>query len=216
MKLLLILVQIVWAETAKSQIYPDFQTWNCRSESWTRDNLERILCARLSRILPQYRSFQLRLHGTPLIFMKAAGIEYQVSLKQEKRKRMLRLKETCPCRHFYLMTVKNQRKPTTNCKQPACETSTHSYPRMQLHKQHIHHSLVFVYDGVEQLAIPPACGEVFTADVLIAVWNPLGPEQQLLFCSHVFWLTIDLDVWNLRWCVEITMLETLLTCRTCQ
>lgn len=53
---------------------------------------------------------------------------------------------------------------------------------------------MLVNDGVEQLAIPPAGGEVLTADVLIAVRDPLRPEQQLLFGRHVLRLTIDLDV----------------------
>lgn len=48
------------------------------------------------------------------------------------------------------------------------------------------HSLVFVYDGVEELSVPPAGGEVITADVLVAVRHPLGPEQQLLLGRHVF------------------------------
>lgn len=48
------------------------------------------------------------------------------------------------------------------------------------------HSLVFVDDGIEQLAVPPAGGEVVTADVLVAVRYPLGPQQQLLLGRHVF------------------------------
>lgn len=48
------------------------------------------------------------------------------------------------------------------------------------------HSLVFVYDGVEELAVPPAGGEVITADALVAVGHPLGPDQQLLLGCHVF------------------------------
>lgn len=45
---------------------------------------------------------------------------------------------------------------------------------------------MLVYDSVEQLAVPPAGGEVITADVLVAVRHPLGPEQQLLLGCHVF------------------------------
>ena len=48
------------------------------------------------------------------------------------------------------------------------------------------HSLVSVYDGVEEFAIPPAGGEVVTADAWVAVSHPLGPEQQLLLGCHVF------------------------------
>lgn len=45
---------------------------------------------------------------------------------------------------------------------------------------------MFVYNSVEELAIPPAGGEVITADALVAVRHPLGPEQQLLLGRHVF------------------------------
>lgn len=51
--------------------------------------------------------------------------------------------------------------------------------------QNILHSLVFVNDGIEQLAVPPAGGEVLTPDVLIAIGDPLRPEQQLLFGRHI-------------------------------
>lgn len=61
------------------------------------------------------------------------------------------------------------------------------------------HSLVSVYDGVKEFAIPPAGGEVVTADAWVAVSHPLGPEQQLLLGCHVFWLAIDLNIWDLRW-----------------
>lgn len=47
-------------------------------------------------------------------------------------------------------------------------------------------SLVFVDDGIEQPAVSPAGGEVVTADVLVAVRYPLGPQQQLLLGRHVF------------------------------
>lgn len=53
---------------------------------------------------------------------------------------------------------------------------------------------MFVDNSIEQLAIPPAGGEVLTAYVLVAVRNPLRPEQQLLFGRHVLRLTVDLDV----------------------
>lgn len=45
---------------------------------------------------------------------------------------------------------------------------------------------MFVNDGVEELAVSPAGGEVIAADVLIAVRHSLGPEQQLLLGRHVF------------------------------
>lgn len=48
------------------------------------------------------------------------------------------------------------------------------------------YSLVFVDDSIEELAVPPAGGKVVTADVLVAVGYPLGPEQQLLLGCHVF------------------------------
>lgn len=65
---------------------------------------------------------------------------------------------------------------------------------------------MFVNDSVEELAIPPAGGEVLTANVLIAVGNPLRPEQQLLFGCHVLRLTVDLDVGDLRQRTGIQML----------
>lgn len=45
---------------------------------------------------------------------------------------------------------------------------------------------MFVYDGVEELAVPPAGGEVVAVDALVAVDHPLRPEQQLLLGRHVF------------------------------
>lgn len=60
------------------------------------------------------------------------------------------------------------------------------------------YSLVFVDDSIEELAVPPAGGKVVTADALVAVGYPLGPEQQLLLGCHVFWLAIDLNIWDLR------------------
>lgn len=60
------------------------------------------------------------------------------------------------------------------------------------------HSLVFVYDSVEELAVSPAGGEVITADALVAVRHPLGPEQQLLLGRHVLWQAVDLNIWDLR------------------
>lgn len=44
---------------------------------------------------------------------------------------------------------------------------------------------MFVDDGVEELAVPPAGGEVVTADALVAVHHALGPQQQLLLRRHV-------------------------------
>lgn len=55
-------------------------------------------------------------------------------------------------------------------------------------------SPVFVKDGVEEPAVPPAGGEVVAAQTLVALHHPLGPEQQLLFGRHVVRLTVDLDV----------------------
>ena len=55
-------------------------------------------------------------------------------------------------------------------------------------------SPVFVYDGVEQLAVPPACGEVVAAQTLVSLHHPLRPEQQLLFGRHVVRLAVHLDV----------------------
>lgn len=51
-----------------------------------------------------------------------------------------------------------------------------------------------MYDSVEQFPIPPAGGEVVTADVLVTICHPLGPEQQLLLGCHVLRLAIHLDV----------------------
>lgn len=42
-----------------------------------------------------------------------------------------------------------------------------------------------MYDCVEEFSVPPASGEVVTADALVAVRQPLGPEQQLLLGRHV-------------------------------
>lgn len=53
-------------------------------------------------------------------------------------------------------------------------------------REKVHYSLVFMYDGVEELAVPPAGGEVVAADALVAVRHPLGPQQQLLLGRHVF------------------------------
>lgn len=53
---------------------------------------------------------------------------------------------------------------------------------------------MFMYNSVEQFAVPPAGAEVFTADVLVAIPHPLGPEQQLLLGRHVFRLAVDLDI----------------------
>lgn len=53
---------------------------------------------------------------------------------------------------------------------------------------------MFVYDGVEQLAIPPAGGEVVAAQTLVSLHHPLRPEQQLLFGRHVVRLAVHLYV----------------------
>ena len=55
-------------------------------------------------------------------------------------------------------------------------------------------SPVFVYDCVEELAVPPAAGEVVAAQALVPLHHPLGPQQQLLFGRHVVRLTVHLDV----------------------
>lgn len=56
---------------------------------------------------------------------------------------------------------------------------------------------VFVYDGVEELSIPPAAGEVVAAQTLVSLHHPLGPEQQLLLGRHVVRLAVHLNVRNL-------------------
>lgn len=56
------------------------------------------------------------------------------------------------------------------------------------------HSLVLVYDGIEEFAVSPAGGEVVTADALVALRHPLGPEQQLLLGRHVLGLAVDLNI----------------------
>lgn len=53
---------------------------------------------------------------------------------------------------------------------------------------------MFVYDGVEQLAIPPAAGEVVAAQALVSLHHPLRPQQQLLFGRHVVRLTVHLNI----------------------
>lgn len=57
---------------------------------------------------------------------------------------------------------------------------------------------MFVYDGVEEFAIPPAGGEVVAAQALVSLHHPLGPEQQLLFGRHVVRLTVHLNVRDLE------------------
>ncbi len=59
-------------------------------------------------------------------------------------------------------------------------------------------SPVFVYDGVEELAVPPAGGEVVAAQALVSLHHPLRPEQQLLFGRHVVRLAVHLNVWDLK------------------
>ena len=53
---------------------------------------------------------------------------------------------------------------------------------------------MFVYDGVEQFAVPPGSGEVVAAYPLVTLSHPLRPQQQLLLGRHVFRLAVDLDV----------------------
>lgn len=63
-------------------------------------------------------------------------------------------------------------------------------------------SPVFVYDGVEELAVPPVGGEVVAAQALVSLHHPLRPEQQLLFGRHVVRLAVHLNVRDLeeeRW-----------------
>lgn len=59
-------------------------------------------------------------------------------------------------------------------------------------------SPVFVYDGVEELAIPPAGGEVVAAHALVSLHHALRPQQQLLLGRHVVRLAVHLDVGNLQ------------------
>lgn len=59
-------------------------------------------------------------------------------------------------------------------------------------------SPVLVYDGVEQLPVPPAAGEVVAAQALVSLHHPLGPEQQLLLGRHVVGLAVHLNVRYLR------------------
>lgn len=49
-------------------------------------------------------------------------------------------------------------------------------------------------DGVEESAVPPAVGEVVTAQALVALHHPLRPEQQLLLGRHVVGLAVHLNV----------------------
>lgn len=61
----------------------------------------------------------------------------------------------------------------------------------------VSHAPVFVYDGVEELPVPPAAGEVVAAQTLVSLHHPLGPEQQLLLGRHVVRLAVHLNVRNL-------------------
>lgn len=74
--------------------------------------------------------------------------------------------------------------------------SPHPVPRYGRAGFH-HISPVFVYDAVEELAVPPACGEVVAAHAVVPFHHPLGPQQQLLLGCHVVWLAIHLDVGDL-------------------
>lgn len=53
---------------------------------------------------------------------------------------------------------------------------------------------MFVYDGVEELAVPPVGGEVVAAQALVSLHHPLRPQQQLLFGCHVVRLAVHLNV----------------------
>ena len=59
-------------------------------------------------------------------------------------------------------------------------------------------SPVFVDDGVEELPVPPAGGEVVAAHAVVALRHALGPQQQLLLRRHVVRLAVHLDVGDLQ------------------
>lgn len=59
-------------------------------------------------------------------------------------------------------------------------------------------SPVFVYDGVEEFAVPPVAGEVVAAETLVALHHPLRPQQQTLLGGHVVRLPVHLNVGDLR------------------
>lgn len=66
---------------------------------------------------------------------------------------------------------------------------------LSVHLTHVNQSWpVFVYDGVEELSIPPAGGEIVTAQALVSLHHPLRPKQQLLFGRHVVRLAVHLNV----------------------
>ena len=69
-----------------------------------------------------------------------------------------------------------------------------SVPGSNLDLPRLSISPVFVYDGVEEFAIPPAGGEVVAAQALVSLHHPLGPKQQLLFGRHVVRLAVHLNV----------------------
>ncbi len=52
-------------------------------------------------------------------------------------------------------------------------------------------------DGIEELAIFPAGGEVITPQAMVALYHPLRPQKQLFFGSHIIWLTVHLDIGDL-------------------
>lgn len=57
---------------------------------------------------------------------------------------------------------------------------------------------MLVYDGVEELAVSPAGGEIVAAQALEPLHHPLRPQQQLLFGRHVVRLTVHLNVGDLQ------------------
>ncbi len=44
---------------------------------------------------------------------------------------------------------------------------------------------VLMDDGIEELAIFPAGGEVITPQAMVALYHPLRPQKQLFFGSHI-------------------------------
>ena len=56
---------------------------------------------------------------------------------------------------------------------------------------------VFVYDGVEEPAVPPGGGEVVAADPHVAIRHLLGPEQKPLLGRHVLRLARHVDLRDL-------------------
>lgn len=44
---------------------------------------------------------------------------------------------------------------------------------------------MFMDDGIEELAISPAGGEVITPQAMVALHHPLRPQEQLLLGGHI-------------------------------